>query len=661
MTSQYVLRAPQELGLLVARTDMRGVSSFTEAVPIARPGISNGHRIATAPYSDAAAAISWAHANGLSVDPVVEQWAQRAWRRELASMRASKALEAAGSVKVDGLVSTLMGHQEAFVEAAGQAVIDGPEHPGRGRRGIIDADEPGLGKTISALAALRTSDWHARRAIVICPTSLTRTWVEEMGRHFKPGVFTAHIATTTSPSLDTIPSRVDTIVIGWHILHAWRDTLISWGPDALVIDEGHYGKGGKISYQRHVDPETGDLVYDTRLNARTGKAERIKIGGSARADAVIRIGQAISPGGLSVALTGTPIINRPDELVALLDMVGVLHLFGGKAGFQYRFCDPQPKSIGNGRVTTDFSGASNLLELSQRLASSGHYIRRTKEHLVTSGTMSHKLVDGADFYDHLAPRAPWMLTLGPEQLEEYKEVEKEVADEYASMARRWARELQVGPGTVRVTHKVATAAYKNLTKITALRKAVGLAKVPTIIDWVHQKNQEGERVVVAAHHREVVEAYADALGGLKIQGGMSTQDIEDVKQRFNTAPLDQAPAIVVSIDAGKTGHTLCKQAMNGAGPECAWMIFAEQVWTPGDELQMHDRIWRIGQTRPVHVVNALARDSIDSLLYNIRAKKRRVYDAAINSINAADLRDANRAGAGIIAVTLAKRNLGAAP
>ena len=114
MTSQYVLRAPQELGLLVARTDMRGVSSFTEAVPIARPGISNGHRIATAPYSDAAAAIAWAHANGLSVDPVVEQWAQRAWRRELASMRASKALEAAGSVKVDGLVSTLMGHQEAW-------------------------------------------------------------------------------------------------------------------------------------------------------------------------------------------------------------------------------------------------------------------------------------------------------------------------------------------------------------------------------------------------------------------------------------------------------------------------------------------------------------------------------------------------------------------
>ena len=101
MTSQYVLRAPQELGLLVARTDMRGVSSFTEAVPIARPGISNGHRIATAPYSDAAAAI--AAATGSSTTR------SAAYRYE--TVRINKSPYLVGGIDVDA-VRALNGHWE---------------------------------------------------------------------------------------------------------------------------------------------------------------------------------------------------------------------------------------------------------------------------------------------------------------------------------------------------------------------------------------------------------------------------------------------------------------------------------------------------------------------------------------------------------------------
>lgn len=655
-TPQYTLRATDKY--LIARIDLLGATPFKEAVPIARPGQRAGYRISTAPFADAEKAVAWARSNHLTVEPAVEAWARGAWKRELVNMRASKALSPAHPVSVDHLKSTLMGHQEGFVEVAANAVIDDPHHPGKGRRGIIDADEPGLGKTISALAALRTSEWHARRAVIVCPSSLTENWVEEMGLHFDEGAFTPHIATTMSPSLDDIPSRVDTIVIGWAILDAWADTLIEWGPDALVIDEGHYAKGGKESFKTQYNPATGKREVVTR-KGRDGKEHKVKVSGTARATAVIKIGEAISPGGLTVALTGTPIINRPQELIALLEMTGLLHLFGGKDGFQNRFCDPKPKRTGRG-TTMDYSGASNLSELAQRLAASGHYIRRTKEHLVESGVMSLKLVDGADFYDYTAKRLPWRLTLPPEEFAEYKRVEAEVAEEYAEMARRFAVELHVGPGSVTVTHKVAAAANRGLTKITVLRKAVGLAKVPSVIEWVRQKNAEGERVVIAAHHKEVVDAYTAEFGGLKIQGGMTAAAIEDAKARFNGAPIDQAPAIVVSVDAGKTGHTLCKQAMNGVGPECCWMIFAEQVWTPGDELQMHDRIWRIGQTRPVHIVNVLAEDTIDAIIYGVRAKKQRVYDAAVNAIDAEEFKDANRSGAGIIATSLARRQMGLA-
>lgn len=630
---------------LFAREDLTGIPPLKREAPIGRPTARNGHRVLRLPLADAPAAVAWADRHHLSVQPQVRAWAQGLWLRQATASALSRAWAPTSPVSVDGLTSTLMGHQEAFVQAASTAWIDDPAHPGAGRRGIINADEPGLGKTIMALACLRTSNWHARRTVVVCPSSLAANWVAEMSTHFTPDTFTPHIAQSLTPSLQDVSPDVDVIVVGWAILDAWAATLTKWGPDALVIDEGHYGKGGRITTRTVTDPITGNR-------------RKVKTGGTARADAAIRLSKKVTPGGLTIALTGTPIVNRPAELVALLEMTGTLHLLGGRDGFQWRFCDPTTKYIGSGRTTIDFSGASHLLELSQRLTTSGHYVRRTKEHLVDEGTMSLKIVDGASFYDHKATRLPWTITLPDDELAQYKEVEDAYAEEMAGMARRLASQMRVGPGSVKVTRRIMNEANKHLARTTTLRKAAGLAKVSTIVEWVKRKNAEGERVVVAAHHREVVDAYADALGGLKIQGSMSAADVEDVKRRFNTLPLEQAPAIVVSVDAGKTGHTLCKQALSGVGPECAWMVFAEQVWTPGDELQMHDRIWRIGQTRPVHIVNALADHTIDRIIYKVRARKMRVYDAAINNISADDMKDASRNGAGIIAATLAANRLG---
>src|SRR5699024_8553768 len=112
--------------------------------------------------------------------------------------------------------------------------------------------------------------------------------------------------------------------------------------------------------------------------------------------------------GLILALTGTPIINRPLELLALLQVAGLMDMFGGSAAFQNRYCGPTTKLV-KGRETKSFNGATNLAELNSRLTASGHFLRRRKRTLIDKGELMPKIVDGTDYYDHSARRQPWII------------------------------------------------------------------------------------------------------------------------------------------------------------------------------------------------------------------------------------------------------------
>ena len=159
-----------------------------------------------------------------------------------------------------------------------------------------------------------------------------------------------------------------------------------------------------------------------------------------------------------------------------------------------------------------------------------------------------------------------------------------------------------------------------------------MLKVPYILGVVDAAIDRGEKVVIAAHHKDVVSAYSDHYTGLRIRGEMGVKAIEEAKRLFNETPVDEHPVLVLSIEAGKTGHTLCKQTLHGVGKACALMMLAEQMWTPGDEAQVQDRIWRIGQDREVTITNALLAGTIDEQIYEQRAKKKRTIDAAIDAI-----------------------------
>lgn len=618
------------------RVPYNGRHSVTEVCPLAalnRRSKKLGP-VWIVPPMDAPAVVTWADRLRVEVDPAVRGYADGLWQREMDALALSKATSLPDEMRqqVEGLTTTLLPPQEVVLAAATRCWIDAPGREVR-HRALLVADEPGLGKTVMSLAVLRTVGARIPRAVVVCPTSLTRNWIVEMDTHFESGTFTPWVATTRTPSEP--PDGVDVVVIGWDILGAWAQTLIDWGPDAVIADEGHYAKSGRIRTTEKATAKLdadGKVEHDEEGKPIIDKVEEVTAG-STRATAVLDLGAAVAAaGGLILPLTGTPIVNRPAELEALLEFAGILHVFGDAVRYKQRYCGPETVKAGGRNITT-YEGASHLLELNRRLSSSGHFVRRTKEMLVRDGTMKRKFVDGVYTFDYTTPPSPWMIYATDAEMDTYRLAQESLVEFLRLESARLAAELGLPLTHPRVRKRVSKE-YRNLQQLTALRKEAAKVKVPYVIAKARELADSGEKVVIAAHHREVVDAYADAFTGLKIQGQMSVAAIEQAKEIFNGTPASEHPVLVLSVEAGKTGHTLCKQALNNAGPECRFMIFAEQVWTPGDESQAQDRIWRIGQTREVRIVNALLATSIDEVMHRKRAKKRANVVAAVDAIGA---------------------------
>jgi SWI/SNF-related matrix-associated actin-dependent regulator 1 of chromatin subfamily A len=101
---------------------------------------------------------------------------------------------------------------------------------------------------------------------------------------------------------------------------------------------------------------------------------------------------------------------------------------------------------------------------------------------------------------------------------------------------------------------------------------------------------------------------------------MDVSEIEEMKREFQEMSTEDAPVIVLSIQAAKTGHTLTASSN---------VIFVELPWTPADVDQTYSRCHRLGQKNAVTASYFLAQDTIDEEIFALIAEKRGVVTAAI--------------------------------
>mgnify|MGYP003338200519 FL=1 len=114
---------------------------------------------------------------------------------------------------------------------------------------------------------------------------------------------------------------------------------------------------------------------------------------------------------------------------------------------------------------------------------------------------------------------------------------------------------------------------------------------------------------------------------------MNVSDVEEAKRLFQTGTIDEAPVIVLSIQAAKTGHTLT------AAQD---VLFVELPWTPADVDQTYSRCHRIGQKGSVLATYILAEGTIDEKIYALIDSKRDIVNQATDGLSAdVELSDGN--------------------
>ena len=397
------------------------------------------------------------------------------------------------------------------------------------------ADEMGLGKTVQALASLQHQKSYP--ALVVCPASLKTNWQRE-AKTWLPGK-TVHIVDSKAGV-----KNADIVIINYDILAKQKEALLKVGFQSLVFDESHYAKNS----------------------------------GAQRTKALKDIAKSIPKSGMVLALTGTPVLNRPIELVSQLEIIDRIEDFGGSWNFRKRYCAASRSSFG-----WDFSGSSNLDELNDMLRRTC-YVRRNKsevlKELPDKGRYTIETsLSGKAFQQYRSAEGEYLTWLGHE-----------------------------GMGSTNAQH---------LSKITTLKKLAGEGKIEAACEWIDTFLDSTDRkLVVFAHHTSVVDEIAERYGKLRVAGKDSQEARQHAVDTFQNDP--NARVIVLNMKAGGVGLTLTAASD---------VLFVEQGWTPAEHDQAEDRCHRIGQDNNVSAWYLLAEGTIDDDIYQLIEDKRVVVDA----------------------------------
>lgn len=402
--------------------------------------------------------------------------------------------------------------------------LAGVDYARQAKRCLI-ADEMGLGKTVQALAVLALDKVFP--ALVVCPKPLKLTWQMEIERWLP------------RRSLQLINAGddlagADLTVIHYNILSRYANSLREYGFKGVIFDEAHALKNHTTQMTKAAQKMVNGKGFYYRL-----------------------------------LLTGTPLLNRPKELIAPLKIMGRLNDLGGFDYFADRYCNARRSRAG---TILEMDGAAYTLELNERLRATC-YIRRTK----------------AEVLPELPPKQQVVQPMRLNNLTEYRRAERWLAIENEEHAPESA-----------------------IQQIERLQQLAAKGKLEAILDWIANfLETEGEKLVVFAHHLEIIHAIAVQFNAPALTGAMPDAERARVMARFQSDP--DMRLLVAGFKVGGVGLTL---------HAASHVAFAELRWTPAEMDQAEDRLHRIGQRSAVTAWYLYAPGTIEEDMYHILAEKR---------------------------------------
>lgn len=424
------------------------------------------------------------------------------------------------------------------------------------KKRFLIGDEPGLGKTLQSIGVVDCA--RAYPCLVICPASLKINWQREFEKFADVKALVLDNATrSTFPYMLSMGMYQVAIVnfesirkyFVWDIKSngAFRLKDVVFADyiklfRSVIIDESHRVK----------DPSAQQTIFT----------------------------KGICSGKRYIALlSGTPVVNRPEDLIAQLSIMDRLgENFGSRSQFMSDYC-----SFGKDQEEEQ---AEALADLSRKLYENC-MIRREKKSVLTELPEKTR----TDLYVELDPESRKVYDTAAADLREYLET-------------------YTGCTDVEIRRKMRMEA---LVKFMTLRSLSAKGKVRQAVDFVNTFLANGKPLILFCSYHEIVDALKKAFPkAVSVTGRDSLVEKQAAVDSFQNG---HAQLIVCSIKAAGVGLTLT--ALSN-------VAFVEFPWTYADCCQCEDRAHRIGQKDNVTCYYLLGRNTIDHVLYSIIHKKKSI-------------------------------------
>lgn len=418
----------------------------------------------------------------------------------------------------------------------------------RAGRALI-GDEMGLGKTIQAIAAAEILARHfgVSKVLVVCPTSLKYQWQSEMLRF--SGRASRVVAGGLARRRNEYAEEDFCKITNYEKLKSDLDLISAWAPELVIVDE----------------------------------AQRIKNWNTIAAKALKRID---SP--YAVVLTGTPLENKLEELISIVQFVDQHRL-----GPTWKLLHEHQVKDEAGRVT----GYTSLEKIGQTLAPI--MVRRRKSEVLL------QLPNRID-QNLLVPMTEMQAACHAEN-----------ADVVARIVQRWRKMRFLSDQDQRRL----TCALQNMrmscnsTYLLDQETDHGVKadELAALLEGLFAQ-PEAKAVVFSqwtrTHDIVIRRLKKLGIGYVSFHGGVPSEKRPALVERFRDDPHCR---VFLSTDAGSTGLNL---------QHASTVVNMDLPWNPAVLEQRIARIHRMGQRKPVQVVNYVAKGTIEEGMLSVLAFKR---------------------------------------
>ena len=413
--------------------------------------------------------------------------------------------------------------------------------------GGILADDMGLGKTVEVMCLFD------QRCLVVCPTSVAPNWQAELAR-FRPSL---RVSLYHGPARK-LDHEAQVTLTTYAILRLDRAELAARHFDRVVLDEAQAIKNPDSQVARAAYGLSGDF---------------------------------------RVAMTGTPVENRLDEMWSLMHFAN-RGLLGGRHEFENEFARP---------VADGVPGAA--ANLRQRIRP--FVMRRRK----------------AQVAPELPPRTEVTLKVVLDERERavYDAVRAATqAEMLAALGGAQGKGLNLMKALEALLRLRQAACHAGLLPG---QKADSSAKIEALLESLETAAADGHKTLVFSQWTSLLDLIEPVLANAGIPYNRldgSTVDREAVVRGFQAD--DGPPVMLISLKAGGTGLNLTA---------ADHVFLCDPWWNPAVEDQAADRAHRIGQDRPVTIYRIVAADTVEERILALQEKKRALGEAALGDGGAA--------------------------